>query len=384
MPLTGRFAWNLTPVAPVQFPLENIMGVVGLMHPGSERDRDGLSSSAGESNVHFSNARADFSSTELGRSLLRALHNTNISVFYQDRDLRYVWAETVSLPLWNAHDLVGSSDADIMPPDEAGRFTAAKQAVLASGKPDRLELRVAQDGGARWFDLWIDADRRDSGDVQGIVTTAVEITEQKHREQTLRALLREVSHRSKNLLAIIQSVAMQTSRYSFSVDQFLSRFRGRIQSLASSQDLVTSSNWRGANLHELIAGQVALYCADPERNVRVAGANPYLNPNAALHIGLALHELAVNSVSYGALSVPNGYVDISIELAASDAGGKAMILSWLEDIRGQKAERGEKRFGSVALERVVPASLNGRAVLTMETDRIEYQLTVPGGNFEAE
>jgi two-component sensor histidine kinase len=324
-------------------------------------------------------------SPDFGRSLLRALRNTHISVFYQDRNLRYVWAEAVPFHRWGSGVITGATDREIMPKGEAARIIAVKEAVLASGRPDRLELRVPDGESARWFDIWIDADRGDDGEIQGIVTTAVEVTEVKHREQTLRALLREVSHRSKNLLAIIQSVAMQTSRYSFSIDQFLTRFRGRIQSLASSQDLVTSSNWRGANLHELIAGQVALYCADPGRNVRITGANPYLNPNAALHVGLALHELAVNSVSYGALCRPDGHINISVELAPDEkTASPSMLLVWREDIDDTNAALGEKRFGSVALERVVPASLNGHAVLEITPNRIEYRLTVPEGNFEAD
>lgn len=329
-------------------------------------------------------AHRRYGSADIGRSLLRALRNTHISVFYQDRDLRYVWAETIPLPGWSSGNLIGATDNEVMPPGEAARIIDAKQAVLASGAPGRLEICVPHEHGGRWFDIWIDADHDGDGGVQGVVTTAVEITEQKHREQTLRALLREVSHRSKNLLAIIQSIAMQTSRYSFSVEQFLARFRGRIQSLASSQDLVTSSNWRGANLHELIAGQVALYCADPGQNVRVSGADPYLTPNAALHVGLALHELAVNSVSYGALCRPDGHVDISVELKRDDAGGASMVLVWSEELRDGQGKAGEKRFGSVALERVVPASLDGHAELTIRPDRIEYRLTVPEGNFETE
>jgi two-component sensor histidine kinase len=319
----------------------------------------------------------------VGRSLLRALRNTDISVFYQDRNLRYMWAEGVPSAFSGTANLIGATDHDIMPAGEAERVLAAKQAVLASGEPDRLEIRLPHEDGARWFDIWIDADRDEDGGVQGIITTTVETTEQKRREQTLRALLREVAHRSKNLLAIIQSIAMQTSRYSFSVDQFLTRFRGRIQSLASSQDLVTSSNWRGANLHDLIEGQVALYCADPRRNIRLSGANPYLNPNAALHIGLALHELAVNSVSYGALSQPDGSVQLSAEVAR-DGDGTNLVLIWSEETKEAGKSTVERRFGSVALERVVPASLNGEATLTMADRRLQYRLTIPEGNFEIE
>ena len=116
------------------------------------------------------------------------------------------------------------------------------------------------------------------------------------------------------------------------------------------------------------------------RHVRLQGVNPYLNPNAALHIGLALHELAVNSVSFGALSKPDGFVTISAEMG----DGPALNLTWREAIRPRGAANGEKRFGSVALERVVPASLNGSATLTIGEAELEYRLTVPSGSFELE
>ncbi|TIW04709.1 MAG: sensor histidine kinase, partial [Mesorhizobium sp.] len=104
------------------------------------------------------------SGMQVGRALLHALHNAGISVLYQDRQMKTVWA------------------------------------------------RIPGSQGVRWFQLWVDADRGDAGEVLGVVTTMVETTEQKRREQTLKALLREVSHRSKNLLAIIQSIATQTGR----------------------------------------------------------------------------------------------------------------------------------------------------------------------------
>jgi len=80
----------------------------------------------------------------------------------------------------------------------------------------------------------------------GLITTGVNVTELRMREQVLKILLREVIHCSKNLLAIMQSIAVQTARFSDSVISFLKKFQGRIQSLSHSQDLVTDSNWRGA------------------------------------------------------------------------------------------------------------------------------------------
>jgi two-component sensor histidine kinase len=316
---------------------------------------------------------------QLGRALLHALHNAGISVLYQDREMKTVWARNMRAP-WVSDTADGNG---ILPAAQADRIGAAKRDVIASGNPQRLEISVPAEDGFRWFQVWVDADHGDGGTVQGVVTTMVETTEQKRREQTLTTLLREVSHRSKNLLAIIQSIATQTGRYSDGIADFLTRFRGRLQSLASSQDLVTSSNWRGAALRELVSGQVGRSGADPLHSLRFRGANPYLNPNAALHIGLAMHELAVNSISYGALSRVGGFVEVTADLTAT-TDGTTLSLTWAEAIGTNSIERNQKRFGSVALERVVPASLNGTATLEIVPGRLEYRLVVPHGNFETE
>ncbi|MCA0011345.1 histidine kinase [Mesorhizobium sp. B292B1B] len=341
------------------------------------RGRDTKKNERGEEVIALHPAE---SGMQLGRALLHALHNAGISVLYQDRDMKTVWARNMRAP-WAADSSEGEG---VLPPAQADRIGAAKRDVVASGNPQRLEIGVPMEDGVRWFQVWIDADHGEAGDVQGVVTTMVETTEQRRREQTLTTLLREVTHRSKNLLAIIQSIATQTGRYSDGIGDFLTRFRGRLQSLASSQDLVTSSNWRGAALRELVAGQVGRYGTGASHSLRFRGANPYLNPNAALHIGLAMHELAVNSVSYGALSRPEGFVEVTAVLDAATDGDIALSLTWAETVGTDSNQEGKKRFGSVALERVVPSSLNGTARLEIADGRLEYRLVVPHGNFETD
>jgi two-component sensor histidine kinase len=328
---------------------------------------------------HTKNGKAS-ADAEVLANLAKALKNCGISVIYHDLAGHVVWARNTP-GAWTSI-VAGARDEDFLPVKEAERLWSVRQDVLASGVSRTIQIVVPDGHGSAWFDLWVDADRSESGAIRGLLTTAVETTEEKRREQTLRTLLREVSHRSKNLLSIIQSIAAQTGRYSGSIDSFLARFRGRIQSLASSQDLVTSSNWRGANLQELIGGQVARYCADPQRNIRVHGENPYFNPNAALHVGLALHELAVNSVSYGALASGDGSVSISAQRVAEGSGDGGLVLIWSEASPTDPEASKEKRFGSVALERVVPAALGGSAGLTFGPERLEYRLTIPAGNFE--
>lgn len=323
-------------------------------------------------------AQAPHDTPEMGRSLMRALRNTGISLFYQDRDLRTVWAQNVPAS-WGGRNVAGLHDHDFLPESDADRVAVAKRTVLDTGEPASLEIGVADGGVTHWYEIAVDADRAPDGTIKGLITTAIDVTDRKQREQTLRALLREVSHRSKNLLAIIQSIATQTGRHSGSVDSFLARFNGRLQSLASSQDLVTSSNWRGAALRELVTGQVGRYVPNPAAHLHIEGVNPFLNPNASLHVGLALHELAVNSVSYGALSQANGVVTITTE--KHDDG--SFELTWYEVIPPGRAT-GQKRFGSVALERVVPASLNGSAALSIGKANLQYKLAIPAGNFELE
>lgn len=314
-------------------------------------------------------------------SLLRALSNTGVSVLYCDPEYRLVWAVNVP-PVWSRDEVGSRTFHDFLPAEPAEQITAALR-TAASGKPQILDVSLPDAHGMRWFSVWIDLDRSRTDDPGGLIVTVVDVTEQKWREQTLRTLLREVAHRSKNLLAIIQSIATQTGRHSGTIDGFISHFRGRLQSLASTQDLVTSSNWRGADLYELVLGQVGRYTADPTRSIMFEGPRPYLNPNAALHIGLALHELAVNSVSYGALARPDGTVSIRTRLAG-DGPQPGLSLTWSEIISIGDQAIGRKRFGSVALERVVPTSLNGTAQLSISSERLDYHLTIPAGNFESE
>jgi two-component sensor histidine kinase len=136
-------------------------------------------------------------------------------------------------------------------------------------------------------------------------------------------------------------------------------------------------------LSELIDGQVARFLGDSDEGVNFTGPDVYLNPNAALHIGLALHELVINSLSHGALSRPGGAVVLTSELQMMDEGCEpSLVLHWREETDARDM-REERRFGSVALERVVPLSLDGKADLQVGDTRLDYRLEVPAGNFEA-
>ncbi|MBP2488805.1 two-component sensor histidine kinase [Rhizobium leguminosarum] len=310
----------------------------------------------------------------------RALGSAGISILCQDARLSIFYAENLP-PHFAALFMPGGSDAALFG-DTHGRYlTALKHKVLETGIPNNAEVEIDVDGERRTYELKIQ--RTGERGVHGLLSVMTEVTESRHREKVLKSLLRELSHRSKNLLAIIQGIATQTARNTLSLDSFLLKFRGRLQSLSNSQDLITDSSWRGAYLFELAEKQFAPYWPETAGSMPIYGINAHLTPNAAVHLGLALHELIVNSASFGAIS--GGAASITLncrEAMINDR--KAIEVAWAEVLHDQSEvhEFSDNSFGRTVLERVVPSSVNGKAELNLVPGRIEYRLTIPETEFE--
>lgn len=315
-------------------------------------------------------------------ALLQAIHNADICVLYQTTDLVYQWAK--NLPpqlnsLWQHH----CSDTDLFDPTISSQMINIKKSVLENGIGDAIEARLGDGAKPVWIKFTIDCHRNTKGEVIGIITTGVNVSELRQREQVLKILLREVSHRSKNLLAIMQSIAAQTARFSDSVGEFLKKYQGRIQSLSHSQDLVTDSNWRGALFKDLISAQASGYADNSNGRFIVTGENPYLFPSAALHIGLAFHELIINSSSYGALASEHGSVKIGCVLETNEDKTTFIQITWNEIFdNSDDTHDGNARFGSTVLERIVPASVDGKASYGIKSGRVDYVLKVPANNYD--
>lgn len=192
-------------------------------------------------------------------SLAIALEGSPVTIFFQTADGRFAWFENQQ-SVWARKDLVGLSDADVFNGASASAFATAKDDARRSGQPVTLELQtlssVAADGKDCFLKVTVRPACDEAGRTSGFLCSSVEITEEKIREQTFKTLLMEVAHRSKNMLAMVLSLASQTARSSRSVDGFVRAFTGRIQSLAKSQNAVTDSDWRGARFSELVKLQV--------------------------------------------------------------------------------------------------------------------------------
>ncbi len=317
-----------------------------------------------------------------GKQLLmeRALASAGIAVVYQDHDLGIIYAE--NLPdHFESVPVPGGSDADMFGQAHGGTLEALKQKVLDAGTPASTEVDISIDGELRTYEIKVQ--RVSLGQQIGLLSIITEITETRHREKVLKSLLRELSHRSKNLLAIIQGIATQTARNTLSLDSFLVKFRGRLQSLSNSQDLITDSSWRGAFLFELTRKQFAPYWPESVGPLPVTGLNVHLTPNAAVHVGLALHELIVNSATFGAIA--GGAPAVTLDCQETTLGDRRAIrVSWVETLpnANETHEFSDNTFGRVVLERVVPSSVNGKADLQLTPGRIEYHLIIPDAEFE--
>jgi two-component sensor histidine kinase len=300
-----------------------------------------------------------------------------ICILHQGPDHRFDLAENPP-PSWSQRDPVGGVEADILPTEVAALFAAAFERVRSTGEEQSIEFEIGEGLRRRYFEARLLADQA------GVTTIVTDTTDERARDFAVASLLREVSHRSKNLLAIVQSVAMQTAHHSGSIKDFLDRFRGRLHALSSTQDLVTESNWRGTYLQSLIASQLTRVGHAILANVRVTGENPRLGPNASLHIGLAIHELGANAVLHGAIADGGpGQVWIDARIVHQLDQPPQLVIEWQETGIDIDLIRHEPHFGTLVLERIVPLSVGGSADFRIEADSVRYRLVVPADQFES-
>ena len=310
-----------------------------------------------------------------------ALRGSQVTVYTQDRDLRYT---SISNPMLgrSIEDILGRTDAEILSSDSSATIIAVKREVLTSGEARRAEVPLEDAPGIRWHDLHIEPLRNEVGEVVGLTCASVDVTERKEGDAHLRLLLRELTHRSKNLLAVIQAMARQTARHAGSVDGFLTQFGARLQALAASHDLLVRESWYGASLGELIRSQLGGYLDGSTNQVSMDGPAIALKPEAAQNLGLALHELAVNAAKFGALSVPNGRVSITWNRRESNHDN-SVELDWRERLGPKVKLRRKKGFGSMVIERNLARALDAEVNLEFDPNGLHCHIVIPASQILA-
>jgi two-component sensor histidine kinase len=241
---------------------------------------------------------------------------------------------------------------------------------MAAGDHFDLQFRIVRPdtGMVRWIEacgrVTRNARRRSSIAAVGVVR---DVTAQRHRENEREALVSELDHRVKNVLASVQSLASQSARRTVSLEAFLKTFLGRIDAMAAAHALLMATRWRGAEIGNVAAAELGGLA---HGQARWGGPEILLNPRATNALTLALHELGTNAVKFGALSTEHGRVDVRWSIRP--AGGFELV--WLESEGPPVTAPTRYGFGRTLLERVTGRELGGSAVLEFRNEGVRATL----------
>jgi len=264
--------------------------------------------------------------------------------------------------------------------EDVARVRAQYEAALRGDGPRELkmDLRFMRPGGEiRWM-TW--AGRVEFREAAGervpfrLAGASVDITERKLHEEQVRLLMREVNHRSKNMLTLVQAVARQT--ISANPEDFLDRFGERIQALAASQDLMIKNEWKGVDLHELVRSQLAHFKDLIGTRIELRGPFVLVSAPAAQAVGMALHELATNAGKYGAFATGGGRVEVEWSIEGAGAA-REFAMSWREQGGPPVTPPSRHGFGSTVIGRLIEASLNGTVDLGFPATGLVWELRCP-------
>jgi len=203
--------------------------------------------------------------------------------------------------------------------------------------------------------------------------TVQDITERKEREEKEHLLMREINHRAKNMLSVVDAIAHQTATRS--PEDFIERFSERIQALSANQDLLVRNEWNGVEIADLVRAQLAHFADLIGSRIAVQGPKLRLNPASAQAVGLALHELATNAGKYGALSTDAGRVDVRW-----GTDGDALAMSWIEREGPPVSAPRRRGFGTIVMEAMAERSVDGKVDLDYAPSGLTWRLTCPAAN----
>ena len=215
----------------------------------------------------------------------------------------------------------------------------------------------------------------EDGRAEFILLALEDITDRRAADKHQELLVGELSHRVKNTLAVVQSIATQTSRHSESLEAFDDAFQGRLQALAGANDAVIDGSWKGVTLRHIVERSLKPFAVDQQ--VALAdGPEIALRPQACLALTMILHELLTNATKYGALSTPAGLVSIAWQIEQPGKEQK-ITIDWIES-DGPPVESPRRRGqGTRFIERSTAYELNGKASVAFEPGGLRATILFP-------
>jgi PAS domain S-box-containing protein len=213
-------------------------------------------------------------------------------------------------------------------------------------------------------------------DDRTLVEYCIDISDRKHAEMERELLIHELSHRVKNVFAVIQSMATQSRARNQTAISFRQAFLDRLAALARAHCMLLDAEWQGATLDMLVANAVQAYLIDHPEAITVAGEPIALTPGHSVAISMVLHELGTNAAKYGALSHSNGR--LRVEWRNADLHGRPEVeLIWEERGGTGVAPPAERGFGSQLIEQAVSYQLGGRVTMDYAPEGLVCRISFP-------
>jgi PAS domain S-box-containing protein len=254
-------------------------------------------------------------------------------------------------------------------PDDWQPLLDVSQVIVEGARTQQKEFRVVRPSGdTRWCIGTAAASADTSGKTVRISGVTVDVTDRKEAEVRQALLAREVDHRARNALAVIQSIIRLT--HAKTVKEYVQRIEGRIKALARAHTLLSDSRWNGADLGTLVAEELAPYRAGDK--IAFKGPDISLQPGTAQGLALALHELATNAAKHGALSSPRGKIQLEWNLQSS-----GLTLNWVEDGGPVIAQPSKRNFGLKVIVASIEQQLGGKIAFEWNPRGLRCLLSIP-------
>jgi len=277
---------------------------------------------------------------------------------------------------YTAAEAIGHQQADLVP---AHRLKELDEKLTAArdGRSLRLEtVRRRKDGSLVEVSLDAGPIRNSDGELVGISVIAHDISQRKRNEEHIEFVMRELSHRTKNLITVIIAMARRTARQSGDFDDFEEKFTGRLHGLARSHDILVQTDWMGASVDELVRSHLSPFITDPA-SLQTSGPDLLLRPEAVQNLGFALHELATNANKFGALCQPGGQVEFSWQITANGSGERRVRMCWSESGGPEVVQPTRSGFGSTVIQKLTEASLNATVTTAFERKGFRWEVDMP-------
>jgi PAS domain S-box-containing protein len=284
-------------------------------------------------------------------------------------------------------DVIGKTVEDALPEVSGQGYVDLLDKVFETGEAvsrysEKVFLRRSGDKPEEcYLDFVYQPIKNDDGKVTNIFVQGSDVTERVRAENHQKLLVNELNHRVKNTLASVQSIVVQTLRGNQSRDEASADISGRILALSRAHDVLTSENWDGADLIDVVSASIEAFSRPDTNRFRISGPAVRLGPRAALSLSLALHELSTNTVKYGALSNDTGVV--AIDWQVKDGGQqKVFTLVWREEGGPPAPVSPRQGFGSKLILRVLPNELGGTAAIDYAAQGLVFTLEAPVGSID--